>query len=233
MPDDLHQIETQPPLARAQFVGRILFDMVCNILATNSQVRIEDLLSILASNGGYCCLLAALGDSCSIEPPPGSGSAIPKMIVVTHKSGRIYYFSERANDYLIKEEFSLLRLALCAALSGDAEIPFKMIQETIGHVAETIGSDSAEFGVPRLPDEHLPGDLPLNYVRMLWPKFLDVLNSHHVPPAQWPATLGFALHPVIAASRGATDPTLAARITIECAVPMARVDPKRIAADPD
>ncbi|MCL2715736.1 MAG: hypothetical protein FWD68_14420 [Alphaproteobacteria bacterium] len=233
MPGRLLPEGAEQALARPHVVGRILFDMVRNILARNNRVRMEDLLAILASNGGYSCLLAALSDLSVMEPPPGPGPGIPRMVVVTHNNGHNYYFNELANFYLLKSEFSFLRLALGAAQHCDADIPFEMIQETIGHVAKTIGSDSEDFGVPRLPDEHLPGGLPINYVRILWPKFLDVLNSHEVPPTQWPIALGFALSHVIEAGRGAIDPTLAARITLECAIPMAKVDPERIAGNPD
>jgi hypothetical protein len=95
-----------------------------------------------------------------------------------------------------------------------------MVHQTMGHVASTVGGES--FGQPQLPAERRPGDLPFNYVRFQCPKILEALKLYEVPSTQQPIAIGFALQRAIEAGKDAIDPTLAARIAIECAVPMPR-----------
>lgn len=212
----LRRIEAEQPFARPQLVGRLLFDMICKMIATERGVRMEDLLAVLASSGGFACLLAALSES------QGAG-----LTVVQGKDGHRYYFGKPPNRYLIEDRHALLSLALGAAQACGGTVSLDMVAEVVGNVAGTIGG--VEFGKPRLPADHQPGDLPINYVRYLWPKILEALTLYEVHATQRPAALGFALQRTIEAGRTALDPTLAARIVIECAVPMAKVDPERIA----
>lgn len=212
----LRRAEAEQPLARPQLVGRLLFDMICKMIATERGVRMEDLLAILASSGGFACLLAALSET------RGSG-----LTVVQGKDGHRYCFGNPPNRYLIEDRYALLSLALGAAQACGGTVSLDMVAEAVGHVAGTVGG--AEFGKPRLPPDHQPGDLPINYVRYLWPKILEALTLYEVSATQRPTALGFALQRTIEAGRTAVDPTLAARIVIECAVPMAKVDPERIA----
>jgi hypothetical protein len=219
--DHLRRTEGEQPLARPQLVGRLLFDMICKMIANGGHgVRMEDLLAILASTGGFSCLVAALSEV-GRSPLPGNSLAI-----VTGKDGHHYFFGDLPNRYLIESEFALLSLALGAAQAFGGSVSLDMVHQTMRHVAGTVGGES--FGQPQLPAEHRPGDLPFNYVRFLWPRVLEGLKLYEVPPAQAPIAIGFALQRAIEAGKDAIDPTLAARIAIECAVPMAKVDPKRI-----
>ena len=177
----------------------------------------EDVLAILASAGGFSCLLAALSD-----PSPEA-----QLTVITGKDGHSYFFGDIPNRYLIESQLGLLNLAMGAAQGCGGKVSLDMVYQTMRHVASTVGGEN--FGAPRLPEENRPGDLPFNYVRFLWPKILDALKLYEVQPTQWPATIGMALSRAIEAGKDIIDPTLAARVVIECAVPMAKIDPKRIA----
>lgn len=218
--DHLRRSEGDQPLVRPQLVGRLLFDMICKMIANDRGVRMEDLLAILASTGGFSCLVAALSE---IGQSPPSGNSLT---IVTGKDGHHYFFGDLPNRYLIESEFALLSLALGAARAFGGSVSLDMVHQTMRHVAGTVGGES--FGQPQLPAEHRPGDLPFNYVRFLWPRVLEGLKRYEVPPTQAPIAIGFALQRAIEAGKDAIDPTLAARIAIECAVPMAKVDPKRI-----
>ncbi|WP_162919010.1 hypothetical protein [Taklimakanibacter deserti] len=51
--DHLRRVETEQPFARPSLVGRLLFDMTRKMIATDRGARLEDLLAILASTGGF------------------------------------------------------------------------------------------------------------------------------------------------------------------------------------
>ena len=98
-----------------------------------------------------------------------------------------------------------------------------MIIDVMKHVAATIGESN--FGIPRLPPEHIPGDLPINYVRHLWPMVRDALDLYQVPAEKRATSIGFAIQEVIDQSKDAVSPKIAAQIVSEYAVPMAKLDP--------
>lgn len=222
--DHLRRVEAEQPLARPQLVGRLLFDMTCKMITTDRGVRMEDILAILAANGGFACLLAALSELKGPNPPRNG------ITIAQGRDGHRYFFGDLPNRYLIEDRYALLSLALGAAQTCGGAVSVEMVQQAMEHVAKTVGG--GEFGKPRLPPDHQASDLPLNYVRFLWPKFVEAFTLYQVSAAQRPAALGFALQQTIDAGKAAIDPTLAARIVIECALPMAKVDPERIAQPP-
>lgn len=218
---NLRESEGEKPFQRSQLVGNLLFDMTCKLIASDRGVRVEDLLAILASNGGYSCVLAALDEMSDRARPAGND-----LLIVAGKDGHRYFFGDLPNRYLVESPHALLSLALGAVQACGGDVSAAMVEQTMAHVARTVGGDS--FGEPQLPAAHRPSDSPFNYIRHLWPRFLDGLKLYEVPPTRWPMTLGFALQRAIEAGKAAIDPALAGRIVIECAVPMAKIDPKRI-----
>jgi hypothetical protein len=90
------------------------------------------------------------------------------------------------------------------------------------HVSSTVGTES--FGVPRIPDDHRPGDIPLNYLKVVWPHIFPLVKEISVNPADWPIIFGLAMQEGIVMGKDMVSPTLAASILMECAVPMSKVD---------
>lgn len=219
--DHLRKVEGTEPLARPQLVGKLLFDLFTQMIATDRGVRIEDLIAVLASTGGFSCLMAALSSAHDDD------RSLPNsLVIMTGKDGHQYFFGDLPNRYLVESHLSLLSLALGAAQSCGGQVSLAMVHDAMAHVAGTVGGES--FGQPRLPAANQLSDLPFNYVRHMWPKVLEALRLYEVQPTQWPAAIGFALQRAIDAGKTAIDPTLAARIAIECAVPMAKLEPRRI-----
>lgn len=219
--DHLRRQEAEKPLQRAQLAGRIVFDLVYRMLASERGVRIEDLIAVLASNGGYACILATLDALRGVGRTPRSVG----MIEVAGKDGQRYYFGDMPNAALWEHGQSLLSLALGAAHACGGRVSREMVEAVMKQTAGAVGGP--EFGVVHVAEPHAPGDAPIEYVRHLWPKVEEGLRLYEVPSEQWPMTLGFALQHAIEAGKAALDPTIAARICIECAVPMAKLDPAR------
>lgn len=217
----LRQIETAEPLARAQLAGRVLFDLVYQMISNERGARIEDMIGILASTGGFASLLAALDEAERSNLALG-----PELTIVETTNGERYFFGDLPNRYLIESREALLSLALGAAQACGGDISMEMVHDAMRRVAGNIGGEG--FGVPDLPAAHEPGDLPINYIRHLWPRILEALDLYEVPAGQRPAAIGFALQHAIEGGKDALDPTIAARIAVECAVPMAKIDPRRV-----
>ena len=126
------------------------------------------------------------------------------------------------NHALFQSRFSVRSFVEGAARHLGAE-SLPDVGEIAGHVASTVGTDS--FGVPRWPEGHRAPDLPINYVTHLWPAVKPVLESLTAAPSEWPILLGLAAQKAMLTSKDALDPAVAARIVLECAAPMGKIDP--------
>lgn len=222
----LRQIEGSDPLARLQLAGRIVFDLTCDIIKTERGVRIEDAVAVLASTGGFTCIhstLAALAARGQTREAVG-------IVTARGTDGQDYLFGDAPNRLLLESEHALLSLALGAAHHLGANVSLEMVHETMGRVASSVGGP--EFGVPMLPPQHRPGDLPIHYVRYLWPKIVEALDLYEVPVEHRATAIGFALQRAIDAGKEVLDPMIAAAIAVECAVPMAKLDPARFGWEP-
>lgn len=187
-------------------------------LSSKQGVHIESLLSILGSLAGFCAVdsvlkLAAASDRSLRECG---------VMAVETADGSRYYFGEPINQMLAGTNLSLW--ALVAGMVdhlGSSEYPD--FAEISGYVAGTLGG--AEFGHPRVPEHYRPGDLPINYVRDIWPVVLPLLEQH-APMLQERTTLfGFAVQNVIQLGKDVIPPAMAGKLVLECAVPMAKLDP--------
>ncbi len=219
----LRESDADNPRIRLNLAGRVLFDLVYQMISNDRGARIEDMLAILASTGGYACIVAAL------HAAGRDGATLEAAGIVTVESadGRHFLFGDLPNRFLLESELALLSLALGGAQACGGQVSLEMVHQVMKHVAGSVGTSA--FGVPVVPSPHEPGDLPSNYVRHLWSRVVECLDLYEVPVEGRPAAIGFAIQHAIDAGKQALDPTLAARIVVECAVPMAKLDPRTFA----
>ncbi|MDQ3777246.1 MAG: hypothetical protein M3310_00015 [Actinomycetota bacterium] len=149
------------------------------------------------------------------------------MLEVEATDGHRYYFGDEPNRLLLESGTSLLSLVLGAAHHHGAPVSLDMVHEAMRRTAQRVGTP--EFGKPELPDEHQPALSPFDWVRHGRRKIVEALDLYEVPAALRPASVGFALQRAIDEGRKALDPLIAAKLAIECSVPMAKVDPLRFA----
>jgi hypothetical protein len=220
----LREREKDEPLVRAQVAGTVVFDLFVQLLRDESgRVRIEDLVAALASLGGHLCVVAVLETINEKRLTPAQVG----MLEVEARDGHRYYFGDEPNRLLLESSTSLLSLVLGAAHHHGAPVSLEMVHEAMGRTAERVGT--GEFGNPELPDEHRPALSPFEWVSHGRRKLVDALDLYEVPLLLRPAAVGFALQRAIDEGREALDPLIAAKIAIECSVPMAKVDPLRFA----
>jgi hypothetical protein len=99
--------------------------------------------------------------------------------------------------------------------------------DIVSHAARTIGT--ARFDVPRLPPENMPHKAPRAALVENWPLVQQELTSSGRGPADWPYDLAFAAQWQMLTSRDRLTLPLAARIIMEAAIPMSKVDPRTVA----
>lgn len=205
--------DKKDPTARLRLAGKALFTSSYRMISSEKGARIEDLLGILAATGGFACIVGAL----SIPRREG------EIAIVETSDGNNYFFGDLPNKALVEDRLSLLSLAFGAAELHGAPVTMDMIVEVMKHVATSVGEPS--FGIPRLPQEHMPGDLPINYVKHQWPMVRDALDHYEVPAEMRATSIGFAIQEAIEQSTHVLDPLIAAQIVAEYAVPTAKLDP--------
>lgn len=218
----LAEKEKDDPLFRPQVTAGIVFDLYLRILAADGgRVRIEDMIGALASVGGHLCLFGVMTQlKLKGMTPQQIG-----MIDVTGKDGHHYFFGDEPNRLLLESSTSLLSLVLGAASSHGAPVTLEMVHEVMKRTADRVGTE--EFGRPEIPDPHRTAMSPFEWVRYSRDNMLEALYLYDVPPLVFPSVAGFALQRAIDEGRSVLDPMMAARIAVECAVPMAKVDPTR------
>jgi hypothetical protein len=216
----LRTLDATEPERRLQMGGMIVFDLICQMVTTPGKgARIEDVLAILGSVGGHSCLVGVL------DRLAGATVNGQQFSVMTCTDGHRYYFGDLPNQLLLESRLSLLSLALGAAQAHGGQVSLDKVHDVMRHVAGTIGQ--TDFGTPRIAEPHRPGDVPFNYIKYLAPKIFEALDLYEVPPDKRASAIGFAIQRAIDGSKDILDPTLAADIVTECAVPAAKFDPAR------
>ena len=99
------------------------------------------------------------------------------------------------------------------------------ISEIVSNAARSIGT--SRFGVPRLPREHMPHKLPREALELHW-RFIRAELEAPRDPSHWPYDVAAAAQWQMVTGRDTIDPPLAARIVMEAAIPMSKVDPRTI-----
>lgn len=184
-------------------------------------VRLDDLLAIIGSLGGFCCVDSVLRRAAELNVAPRDVG----IVEVETENGERFYMGDQINGLLLESGLSLFAL-VAGMMNQLGSIDYPAVQDIVSHVAGTLGSD--DFGIPRLPDQHRPAEPPLTLVKTLWPALLPKVE-HYAPALQVRVTLfGLAAQMLMEMGKDVIDPALAGRIVMECAIPMAKLDPQTV-----
>ena len=186
--------------------------------------HVETVLAALGALAGFSVQMAIREEFVRLGKIPLAKA----FAVVTTPDGGTYYFGDLLNEGIVTSkpgQLSVWGLVAGAAQHlGAPELPD--LPEIFAHVAHTVGT--ASFGVPRLSPEHQPQQLPLELLDRLWNPVRNTLAMKVASPGQWPLVLAVAAQQSILKFKGLLEPGLAARIVMEAAIPMSRVDPGRV-----
>lgn len=188
------------------------------------QVHAETLLTELGA-------LAGFGTQMSIRKSVIEAQGLDPaniLVAVVTKNDETYYFSELLNWMLFENmdrpPYSVWAY-VAAAVPPERQLPD--ISDIVSHVARSIGT--RRFGVPRLPREHMPLKLPRTALEQSWRLVQAELVTSGRAASEWPYDLAAAAQWQMLTSRDQLDPALSARIVMEAAIPMSKIDPRTIA----
>ncbi|MEZ5830665.1 MAG: hypothetical protein R3D05_05760 [Dongiaceae bacterium] len=146
--------------------------------------------------------------------------------IVETPSGETLFFGDAVDTLLVSVEpkqASVWKIVAGGALTGGGD-HLPDIDNLLRYCEATAGT--SQFGLPRLPDDHLPGILPRAALDRFWPGTRLLLAL--AEPSQWPLHMAHAAQKLMHAMRGSIAPDLAVKIVMEAAVPMSRVDPTTV-----
>lgn len=146
-------------------------------------------------------------------------------VVVETKSGEKYFWGDFLNSPLLatdRDQISVWSLVAGAAQSAGAKM-LPEVETIIKHNAETVGSEA--FGIPRVPTKFAAQELPILVLKKYWPMMQKLLNDNKVDAKFWGWTFALASQYIIYGNRAALDPSMAAKIVMEAALPMSKIDP--------
>jgi hypothetical protein len=149
---------------------------------------------------------------------------------ISTTNGGTYFFGDLINEGLVayrQGHYSVWTFIAGAAQQlGAKALPD--LNDLFAHVARSVGS--SDFGVPRLPPQNTPRQLPFELLDKFWNPVRLQLAVSVTSPSQWPFVLALAAQLVMIKAKDVIEPGIAARIVMEAAVPMSKVDPRRVHA---
>jgi hypothetical protein len=155
---------------------------------------------------------------------PGKMALQQAFVIVETRSGETYFFGDFLNNILATpkpEYLSVWKIVAAAAKAmGATELPD--LVPMFKNSAETVGS--SQFGLPNLPDAHIPSMLPRDALTRFWPGALKLLRVGS-DPLTCAVDVATAAEQLMLSMKGEIDPALAARIVMESAIPMSKIDP--------
>jgi hypothetical protein len=211
----------QDPLAGVKIGSKELNQRLINGLKSKKGVHIESLLAILGSLAGYSChvgLREELVDS-------GKHKENEVFTIVGGKDERQYYFGDLPNELLAEGQASIWGLSVGMAQHlGATSIPD--LKEIFTYVSSTVGS--SEFGIPNIDIKYEPGDLPINYVKVMWKPLLPLMDKFCDRPTERPILIGLAVQQIIELGKDVIPPKTAVELVMKCAIPMSKIGPEWI-----
>ncbi len=215
----LNYIKTQSqtdPLIGAKIGAQEVYHKLTEAMkgADKKGVHAESLLCILGSLAGYSCLASV------IEQSVEKGPEAPSELLMVSRGGKTYFFGDPITNAMSNNVYSVWDLAARAA-SGVGCKELIDIHEIYDHTAKSIGTP--EFGIVRFPEGHNATDIPVNYVKDLWPVTFPTVKTFCPKPSDWPILLSIAANIAIVQGKDIVPPCLALKIVMESAVSMSKI----------
>lgn len=212
-------------LEMAQSAGEFFFELLYQQMVSASDpgdpVGLENFIGLLASAGGVATIATAL---CEFEVIRGHDEN-PNLLLEQQIDGQSYFIGDLPTRYLYESECSLLNIALQWAMKHGANIDHDFLHEPVQHVMQSAGKP--QFGIPRLPAANMPDALPIDLALCAWPQAEHAFDTVGLAVEWRPAAIGFAVGKAIDKGAQTLDPMIMAKVAVECAVPMAAIDPSR------
>lgn len=192
--------------------------------AKNSANTLESQLSALGASAGFGTQMAIREGFIKTGKVPENKA----FVVVQTSDNSKYFFGDFLNHGLFEgadKQITVWSLVGGAAQkAGATTLPD--IVEIVKYNADTIGTSA--FGVPRLPVNHQPQELPRQVLQKTWADVRSILESKDIDPTLWGWVSALAAQKVIIQNKDKIEPAFAAKIVMESALPMSKMDPQAL-----
>lgn len=213
--------KNEDPLVGLKIGSNEIIQRLLAALKNDKGVHVESLLAIIGSLAGYSCHAA-----CREELVASTKMTEKEAFkIVSCKDGKNYYFGDLPNKPLAEDKYSVWSLVAGTTQHLGGEL--YDIKSTFSNSIGAMGSEY--FGIPQVPEQHRPNDTPLNYVKSLWPSLLPILDKFCARPMERPILLGLVAQKAIEMGKEVIPPAIAAKLVMECAVPMSKIGPEWLA----
>ncbi len=200
------------PLIGVKIGAQEFYAQIINVLKNGQGTRVEDVLAIIGSLAGYAAQM-----SVHLQKDP------PKLNWLGAKNGEKYVIGDAINANLCGSQYSFYRVSGAGVeMAGSVELPD--IIDIYRRVDESMGCD--RFGIPEIDDAHRPRFLPIEFISLMWGEVVRLTEKYTITLDQWSLFFGLLGQRAIIEGKGVINPTLALKLMMECAVPMARIDPR-------
>ena len=211
----VREMSADDPLAGAKIGGKELAARLIEVIKSNGGVHVESLMCAAGALAGYACQAAVRANNranCREE--------LFGLHIASTDDGQDFLFGDPLNAFIAEAQYSIWSLTAGGAKSnGCKSLPD--INPIFEHVANTIGT--TDFGVPHLPEEHPVHEQPYAYLERFWLQFQPMVERFCSNPDHWPILYGFAIQDLLSKTKGILDPCISAKIVMESAVPMSKV----------
>lgn len=211
---------------QSEAAGRTVATMlVAEEIKNGGAVHLETILTGIGALAGFAAQMSVR--KAIIEPQKLDPNEIMPEVVTTN--GEKYYFSDTLNwivfENLARPPYSIWAYVM-DAVPQPSRAALPDTEDIVGYAARTIGTP--RFGVPRLPAEHAPRKTPRAGLVGHWADVLRALQASARTPSDWPYDLACAARWQMLNGRDRLALPLAAKIVMEAAIPMSKVDPATV-----
>jgi hypothetical protein len=207
-------------------VGRTIAAMLMGEeIRRGGQLHVETILTELGALAGFAVQMSIRKSI--IEPQQLDPNEILSEVVT--RNGEKYYFSDSLNwilfENLAQPPYSIWAYVL-DVVPQQSRALLPDMADIVSHAARTIGT--SRFGIPRMSAEHTPHKMPRAALAEHWSVVRHELDASGRNPADWPYDLAFAAQWQMHTSRDRLALPLAAKIVMEAAIPMSKIDPRTV-----
>lgn len=223
--EKIHAEKECDPINRFKNDAEQIYHLVKDYLSLNSGFDLPSLFCALGALAGQSCLQRALT---LYEPPENIHSAQAllaegSLVPIGTENGQELFFGNLLNQPLYESKYSVWNAIHSYLKQLDRQWDLD-VNEIFDYVAKSGGKD--KFGMLRVPMPNMPRELPIFYLKQLWPTTTEALGKISTNKTDWPFILsGALLHAIDTHKQGSNKlhPALIAKIVMESAVPMSKV----------
>ena len=219
-----HTIQ-RPQRREPEYFAKIIYlnakDVISHPLEDGRRsVHIETMLCALGAMAGFGCQVSVYEGLVA----GGLISARDAFLIVKTNDGGTYLFGDHLNSSLVDGTKSVWGY-VGGALQSLGQ-PLIDMHEIADFVTRSVGSPS--FGTLRVSAEHQPILSPIEGLKGYWSYFYKMLQLENGDPMLTGVYFGIAAHLFIIEAKDILSPEIAARIVMESAIAMSKIDPKLI-----